>query len=330
MKTILVTGGGGFVGSNLVASLMARGSHHIVVCDHFGSGEKWRNLSKHPVFEIIPPEQVFEWLEFNKQHIEMVYHLGGTASTTEKNIDLILKSNFALSLKLWRWCNVRGVRLVYSSSYATYGDGSQGFDDNIEPAYMKTLKPMNGYGWSKHLFDTHVAGAIARKEVGLPQWAGLKMFNVYGPNEYHKEDQKSVISNMALHAVQGGIVRLFRSYNPNYADGGQKRDVIYIKDVVKVLLWFLDNPKISGLFNLGTGKAGTFNDMASSIFSALGRMPNIHYIDMPEELVKKYQYFTEAKMDRLRAAGFKDEFLSPTDGIKDYVQNYLTKPDPYL
>lgn len=330
MKTILVTGGGGFVGSNLVAALLARGTHHIVVCDHFGTSEKWRNLAKHPPFEIIPPEQMFEWLEFNRQHIELIYHMGAKSSTTEKDIDLILKHNFALSLRLWRWCNARSIRLVYASSYSTYGDGGQGFDDNIDLAYMKTLKPMSGYGWSKHVFDMHIAGCVARGECALPQWAGLKLFNAYGPNEYHKLDQKSVISNIALHAIQGGIVRLFRSYNPQYPDGGQKRDVIYVPDVVKVMLWFLDNPKVSGLFNVGSGKATVFNDMATSIFVALGRAPNVHYIDMPEELVKKYQYFTEAKIDRLRAAGFKEEFISADVGIKDYIQNYLLKADQYL
>jgi ADP-L-glycero-D-manno-heptose 6-epimerase len=330
MKTLVVTGGGGFIGSNLVAALLTRGTHHIVVVDHFGSGDKWRNLSKHPPFEIIPPEQMFEWLEFNRQHIDAVFHMGGKASTTEKDIDLILKHNFALSIRLWRWCNARTIRLIYASSYSTYGDGTQGFDDNIGMAYMKTLKPMSGYGWSKHVFDMHIAGCAERKEISLPQWAGLKLFNVYGPNEYHKQDQKSVISNIALHALQGGIIRLFRSYNPQYPDGGQKRDVIYVKDVVKVMLWFLDNPSVSGLFNVGTGKATVFNDMAKSISEALGRAPNIHYIDMPEDLVKKYQYFTEAKIDRLRAAGFKDEFTPADVGIKDYIQNYLLKPDPYL
>jgi ADP-L-glycero-D-manno-heptose 6-epimerase len=330
MKTILVTGGGGFIGSNLVAALLGRGTHHIVISDHFGNKEKWRNLAKHPPFEIIAPEQMFEWLEFNKQHIDIVYHMGGKASTTEKDIDLILKNNFALSLKLWRWCNARSIRLIYASSYSTYGDGTQGFDDNIGVAYMQSLKPMSGYGWSKHMFDMHVAGALVRNENTLPQWAGLKLFNVYGPNEYHKEDQKSVISSVALHAIQGGIVRLFRSYNPQYQDGGQKRDMVYVGDVVKVLLWFLDNPGVSGLFNVGSGMATTFNDMATAIFTALGRPPNIHYIDMPEELVKKYQYFTEAKIDRLRAAGYKDEFTTAAAGIKEYVQNYLLKPDPYL
>ena len=330
MKTILVTGGGGFIGSNLVAALLARGTHHIVVCDRFGTNEKWRNLSKHPVFEIIPPEQMFEWLEFNKQHIDIVYHLGAKSSTVEKDVDLVLKSNFTLSLKIWRWCNARGVRLVYASSYSTYGDGKQGFDDNIDLAYMNTLRPLNGYGWSKHIFDMHVAGCLARKECVLPQWVGVKLFNVYGPNEYHKEDQKSVVSNVALHAVQGGNVRLFRSYNPDYPNGGQKRDFIYVKDVVRVMLWLLDNPGVSGLLNVGTGKASTFNEMATALFAALNRSPNISYIDMPEDLVKKYQYFTEAKIDRLRASGYKEAFTPLADGVKDYVQNYLLKDDQYM
>ncbi len=330
MKTILVTGGGGFIGSNLVAALVARGTHHIVVCDIFGVGDKWRNLSKHPVFEIITPEQMFEWLEVNRQQIDMVYHMGGVSSTVEKNIDIMLKHNFGLSLKLWRWCNARGVRLIYASSAATYGDGSQGFDDNIDMAYMSKIKPLNCYGWSKHLFDMHVAGAHARKEIALPQWVGLKFFNAYGPNEYHKEDQKSVISKIAPHAIQGGIMRLFRSYNPQYKDGEQKRDVMYVKDCVHVMLWLLDHPDVSGLFNLGTGKASTFNDMANAIFTALGRKPNIHYIDMPDDLLKKYQYFTEAGMQRLRAAGYTQEFTPLEAGVRDYVLNYLVKDDPYL
>lgn len=330
MKTIVVTGGGGFIGSNLVAALIERGTHHVVICDSFGVGDKWRNVSKHPVFEIIPPEQMFEWLEFNRSQIDMIFHLGAISSTVEKNIDLMLRHNFSLSLKLWRWCNARAIRLIYASSAATYGDGSQGFDDDIDLASMTKLKPLNCYGWSKHLFDMHVAGALARKEIALPQWVGLKFFNCYGPNEYHKEDQRSVISKIAPYAIQGGTVRLFRSYNPQYPDGEQKRDVMYVKDAVRVMLWFLDHSAISGQFNLGTGKASTFNAMANAIFTALGKPPNIHYIDMPEDLVKKYQYITEADVQRLRAIGYTQEFTPLDVGINDYVTNYLLKPDPYL
>lgn len=330
MKTILVTGGGGFIGSNLVASLLERGTHNVVVCDTFGDTDKWRNLNKHPISEIIAPERMFEWLEVNRQQVEIIYHLGSISSTVEKNIDLIIESNFALSLKLWRWCNARGVRLVYASAAATYGDGSKGFDDNMDIAYLRSLKPMSGYGWSKHLFDMHVASAVARGISQLPQWVGLKFFNTYGPNEYHKDDQRSVISKIAPQAIQGASVKLFRSYNAAYPDGGQKRDVIYVKDCVRVMLWLLDNANVSGLFNLGTGKTSTYNDMAKAIFAAINRAPNIHYFDMPPDLAKNYQYLTEANMQKLRDAGYAEPFTSLEAGVKDYVQNYLQKDDPYL
>ncbi len=330
MKTILVTGGGGFIGSNLVAGLLARGTHHIVVCDVFGVGDKWRNLSKHPVHEIIQPSEVFEWLDANKSNLEIIYHLGSLSSTTEDHIDMVLKNNFTLSLKLWRWCNEHAVRLIYASAAATYGSGANGFYDSMDLAYLHTLTPLSGYGWSKHLFDTHVATDVIRGEIKIPQWAGFKFFNVYGPNEYHKESQRSVISQIAPHAIEHSSIKLFRSYNSKYPDGGQMRDMIYVKDITQVMLWCLDNPKVSGLFNLGSGKASTFNDMAKAIFAALGHESRINYIDMPTALVKKYQYFTEAKMDKLRAAGYTTPFTSLQDGVKDYVQNYLRKEDPYL
>lgn len=329
MKSIVVTGGGGFLGSNLVAELIERGTHNIIVCDTFGHSEKWRNLSKHFYSEVVHPDRIFAWLEENHQSVDMVYHLGAISSTTEKDLDLILEHNFTLSVKLWRWCTAHDVRLVYASSSATYGAGGHGFDDNIDLSYMKTLRPLSGYGWSKHLFDMHVATAHARNEDKPPQWVGLKFFNTYGPNEYHKEDQQSVISKIAPHAIQAGLVKLFRSYNSSYPDGGQCRDMIYVKDVVRVMLWMLDNPKVSGLFNLGTGHASTFNDMANAIFSAVGRAPRISYIDMPETLVHKYQYFTQANMDKLRSVGYSSAFTSLEEGVKDYVQNYLLK-DAYL
>ncbi len=330
MKTILVTGGGGFLGSNLVAALLERDTHNVVVCDTFGTSEKWRNLSKHHVFEIIEPEHMFEWMEVNRHHIDMIYHMGSISSTLEKDVDLILKNNFALSLKIWRWCNARQVRLVYASSSATYGDGSNGFEDSTDLNYLKKLKPMSGYGWSKQLFDTHVAGAVARGECAVPQWVGLKFFNTYGPNEYHKEDQRSVIAKIAPQAIQGAAVRMFRSYNPKYADGEQMRDVVYVKDSVRVMLWCLDNSNVSGLFNIGTGKARSYNDMAKAIFAAIGREPKINYIDMPEDLVANYQYFTEGNISKLRAAGYDQPFTSIEDGVRDFVQNYLLKSDIYL
>jgi ADP-L-glycero-D-manno-heptose 6-epimerase len=330
MKTILVTGGGGFMGSNLVAALLKRGTHNIVVCDEFGTGDKWRNLSKHPVHEIIQPYEIFDWLDANHSTLEIIYHLGSISSTTDDRTDIVLKNNFTLSLKLWRWCNKHSVRLIYASAAATYGNGENGFDDRTDLAYLHTLNPLSGYGWSKHLFDTHIATAVANGQVSIPQWVGFKFFNAYGPNEYHKENQRSVISQIAPHAIEHGSVKLFRSYNPKYPDGGQMRDMIYIKDITQVMLWCLDNPNVSGLFNFGSGKAVSFNEMAKAIFAALSREPRIGYFDMPPTLAKKYQYFTEAKMDKLRAAGYSAPFTTPQEGIKDYVQNYLLKEDQYL
>lgn len=330
MKTILVTGGGGFIGSNIVAGLCDRGTHHVVVCDSFGSDDKWRNLVNHPVWEIIPPESLFTWLEENNDTLDAIIHVGGISSTTEKDIDLILKNNFELSVGLWRWCNQNEVRLIYTSSAATYGGGEHGFDDNISLDYLRKLKPLSGYGWSKHLFDLHVAKSIAQQDYRLPQWVGLKVFNTYGPNEYHKEAQRSVICQISQQASNAGTVRLFRSYNSQYPDGGQMRDMIYVKDITRVVLWLLDHPNVSGLFNLGTGKPRTFMDMAKAAFAALDHAPKISFIDMPETLVHKYQYYTEAKMERLRAAGFADAFTTVEEGIRDYMLNYLTKEDPYL
>jgi ADP-L-glycero-D-manno-heptose 6-epimerase len=331
MKSILVTGGGGFIGSNLVAMLLARGTHHIIVCDHFGSNEKWRNLSKHPVQEVVERENLFDWLEANHKELELIYHLGSISSTTEKDVDLILRHNFTLTHKLWDWCNKRMMRLIYASASATYGDGTHGFDDAGDLAYLEKLRPLSPYGWSKHLFDVHVAREVAAGRAALPQWVGLKFFNTYGPNEYHKGDQQSVITQIASHAIQAGRVNLFRSHNSAYKNGEQKRDVIYVKDIARVLLWCLDNPKVSGLFNLGTGTASTFNEMAGAIFAALNGKPNIHYVDMPAAIVSGYQYFTQANMQKLQAAGYTGGFMSLQDGIRDYVQNYLSnKIDPYL
>lgn len=330
MKTILVTGGGGFIGSNLVASLLKLGTHRIVVCDSFGMNDKWRNLGKHPVHEIIPPDDLFLWLEANNSNVEMIYHLASISSTLEENVDLLLKHNFSLSVKIWKWCNAHQVRLVYASAAATYGAGDKGFEDNADLAYLQSLNPLSAYGWSKNLFDSHVATAVARGEATLPQWVGFKIFNAYGANEYHKEDQRSVIGKIAKQAIGNGNIKLFHSYNPSYKDGGQQRDVIYIKDVVKVLLWCLGKSKVSGLFNLGSGKASSYNEMAKAIFAATGREAKVQYTDMPEDLIKNYQYFTEAKMDKLRAVGYDTPFISLEDGVKDYIQNYLLKDDIYL
>lgn len=330
MHMIVVTGGAGFIGSNLVAALCARGTHKIVVCDRFGGSEKWRNLVAHPVHEVVAPDRLIPWLDANKTLVDAIFHMGGISSTTETDVDALVEQNFNASLRLWRWSIVNAKRFIYASSGSTFGDGEQGFDDNISLTYLRSLRPLNAYGWSKQMFDLHVASAAARNEPQPPQWAGLKFFNLYGPNEYHKDSQRSVVCQIAQHAIQGGTVKLFKSYNPQYPDGGQMRDFVYVRDAVNVMLWLLDHPQVKGIFNMGTGKARTFEDLAKAIFAALNRPPHIHYVDMPEHLVQKYQYFTQANMDRLRAVGYANSYTSLEDGVRDYVQSYLTKDDPYL
>jgi ADP-L-glycero-D-manno-heptose 6-epimerase len=330
MQTILITGGAGFIGSNIAAALCARGTHRIVICDTLGSGDKWRNLRKHALYEIIPPGNLFYWLDLYGASLDAIVHMGAISSTTETNVDLILENNQTVSVLLYRWCAANRKRFIYASSAATYGDGAQGFEDDESLAYLNSLRPLNPYGWSKQLVDRHIAMARSIGEEGPAQVAGLKFFNVYGPNEYHKEDQRSVVATKFPDVREGKPVKLFKSYRSDYHNGGQKRDFIYVRDCVNVVLWLLDNAGVSGLFNVGTGKARTFDELARALFAAFGKAPFIEFFDMPETLRDKYQYFTEARMDKLRAAGYTAPFTSLEDGIREYVQHYLLKEDPYI
>lgn len=327
---IIVTGGAGFIGSNLVAGLEAHGVNDIVICDVLGSDDKWRNIAKREIRDVVHPDRLFDYLDNHAEQIEMVFHMGAISSTTEKDVDLIIDMNFVLSRRLWKWCWKNKKRLVYASSAATYGDGHHGFKDDQSIEGLKHLQPLNPYGWSKHVFDRRVARIVETKAEPLPtQWAGLKFFNVYGPNEYHKGEQMSVVCKLHPQVAAGASARLFKSHHPDYQDGGQLRDFVWVGDCVDVMLWLYDHPDVSGLFNVGTGKARSFKDLAESTFKANNVAPKITYSDMPVTLRDKYQYYTQADMAKLRAAGYEKPFTELEDGIGTYVRDYLSKTDPY-
>jgi ADP-L-glycero-D-manno-heptose 6-epimerase len=259
-----------------------------------------------------------------------VFHLGAISSTTETDADLIIENNFRLSCALWQWCAANNKRFIYASSAATYGDGAQGFKDDESIAALGALRPLNPYGWSKHLFDRWIARQKETGDTMPPQVAGLKFFNVYGPNEYHKGGMRSVAEQIYPFAKKQEAFPLFKSYRGEYADGGQLRDFVWVGDCVAVMLWLLDNPQVHGLFNVGSGKARSFADLAKAVYDAAGVAPQITYRDMPEAMRGRYQYFTEANLDKLRKTGFAAPTTSLEDGVRLYVQNYLAKPDPYL
>lgn len=325
---ILVTGGAGFIGSNLVAALSEQGQE-VIVCDWLRQDERWRNIAKHDVADVVAPEQLMAFLAGKGQAVKAIVHMGAISATTETDVDAIVANNIRLTLDMWDWATAQRVPFLYASSAATYGDGEAGFDDAFSCEALARLRPLNAYGWSKHFIDRRIAQLIARGRPTPPQWAGLKFFNVYGPNEYHKGGMKSVIAQNCARVAGGEPLRLFRSYRADYADGGQLRDFVYVADCVKVVLWLLQNPQVSGLFNLGTGEARSWLDLGRALFAALDRPEVIEFIAMPEQIRPKYQYFTQASMGRLRAAGYDAPFTSLEAGVADYVRNYLTASDPY-
>ncbi len=325
---ILVTGGAGFIGSNLAAALARRDAGPIVICDRICDAKR-ANLRAAPDADVVTPEALSARLE-QADNLTAIFHLGAISATTETDVDRLFDANVALSRLLWRTAAARGVPLIYASSAATYGDGERGFDDDPSIDGIAALRPLNAYGWSKQVFDLWVAWALAGETPAPPQWAGLRFFNVYGPNEYHKGGQQSVVPQIVRQVREEGRARLFRSHRADVPDGGQQRDFIWVGDCVDVMLWLFDNPSVSGLFNLGTGEARSFADLAHAVFAAMGREPAIDYIDTPLAIRDRYQYFTEAPMARLRAAGYDRPFTTLEDGVARYVRDFLTANDPYL
>lgn len=326
---ILVTGGAGFIGSVAAAKLEAAG-YDIAICDRLRDGDKWKNVAKRDLVDIIAPDELFDVLAGNPDAFRAVVHMGAISSTTETDADLIIQTNFRLSMGLWQWCAETDTPFIFASSAATYGDGSQGFKDDGEREALSQLRPLNPYGWSKLLFDRRVAAMIEEGEPTPPQWAGLRFFNVYGPNEYHKESMQSVVSHIFPRAREGATARLFESHHPDYEDGGQLRDFVWVGDCVDMIHWLIENDDVSGLFNCGTGQARSFRELAEAVFRALGKQPDIEYVPTPEHIRDKYQYYTQADMTKIREMGFDQSPTSLEDGITTYVRDYLATDDPYI
>jgi ADP-glyceromanno-heptose 6-epimerase len=312
---VIVTGGAGFIGSCIIRELNDFGVEDIIVVDNIASTDKWKNLVNKKYIRYYNKNNFLNEL-YNFKDFDYIIHMGACSATTEKDFDYLNINNVEYTKTLWNFCVENKIRFIYASSAATYGDGRFGFDDKNE---ITDLIPLNGYGYSKQLFDIW-----AKKQTKKPlQWVGFKFFNVYGPNEYFKGSMASVIMHGYNSIKKSNNIKLFKSYKEGYGDGEQKRDFIYVKDICKVIKFMIENKEVSGLFNLGTGEARSFYDLAKATFNALSLNENIEFIDMPENIKEKYQYFTQAEMDKLRKVGYNDKFYSLEEGIKDYVQNYL-------
>lgn len=317
---IIITGGAGFIGSATVWKLNQTGRNDIVIVDELRDGEKWKNLNGLLFADIYHKADFLDMVLDNEVPFkpEVIIHLGACSSTTEKDADYLLHNNFVYTVELAKYALERDIRFIYASSAATYGSGEKGYDDNEQE--LESLRPLNMYGYSKQMFDLW-----AKQNKVLDRIVGLKYFNVYGPNEFHKGDMRSVVHKSFEQIRDTGKVKLFKSTDSKYKDGGQMRDFIYVKDAVDMTLYFLDNTDVNGIYNVGTGKARTWNDLVTAVFKAVGKPVNIEYIDMPQQLIGKYQNFTEAKMNKIKEAGYKKEITSLEKGVEDYVKNYLLK-----
>ncbi len=327
---IVITGGAGMIGSIIAWHLNTKLQRHdMVIVDRITHENQWQNLVKRQYVQYLDKDQLMPWLE-NRTDIEAIIHMGAISATTETNFNKLVEANVHYSQNLWTWCANNKVAYFYASSAATYGDGEGGYDD----ASIENLRPLNGYGYSKHFFDQWVLRQVAENKPSPSAWAGFKFFNVYGPNEYHKERMASVVYHSFNQFKENGVVKLFKSYRQGVDDGMQLRDFVYVKDAAAAVVHFLSaslagKPCVNGIYNIGTGQARAFKDLASNVMLSLSKSPQISYIDMPEDLQGRYQYFTQASIKKLRDAGYTQAFFSLEEGVKDYVQNYLIHDDAY-
>ena len=328
-RLVVVTGAAGFIGSNIVADLEAGRNVAIAAVDWFGTDERWRNLAKRRVDHFVRPEALLPFLDAHESEVAAIIHMGAISATTERDVDLLVERNINYTVALWDWAARVGVPFLYASSAATYGGIESGFADDDAIAAQAALRPLNAYGWSKHATDLIFARRVAAGEPAPPRWAGLKFFNVYGPNEYHKGDQMSVACKLYDQVMRGEPVRLFRSYRDGIADGDQRRDFVHVADCSAAILHLLNREAPSGIYNVGSGEARSFLDIAKALGRVVNRPVEVEFIDMPEAIRGRYQYFTEAEMAKLRATGFDRPATTLEDGIADYVQSYLSRDDRY-
>lgn len=322
---IVITGGAGMIGSMIawhLNTMMNRDD--LILVDRITHENQWQNLVKRHYANYLDKDELFDWLQAGNK-VEAVIHMGAISATTERDFNKLVQDNIRYSQKLWIYCAEKSIPLIYASSAATYGDGEQGYDDTS----INNLRPLNGYGYSKHFFDAWVLQQVQHGKPAPSSWQGLKFFNVYGPNEYHKERMASVAFHSFNQFKESGSVKLFKSHKVGFDDGMQLRDFIYVKDVATVVAHFLINQDASGIYNIGTGQARAFKDLALNVMTSMGKSPHITYIEMPEDLQGRYQYFTEANMAKLKSAGYTHDFYTLEQGVKDYVQNYLLLADPY-
>lgn len=316
---IVITGGTGFIGSNLVNSLDRKSE--IFVCDYLKKNIYLEHFSEK---KIINPGYLKQFIDLNKKNISTIIHLGAITSTVERNVDVILENNILLSQYLWDFCCNYDKRFIYASSAATYGNGENGFHDDKNHKYFSKLEPLNLYGWSKHIFDKYVLDSVESNRQPK-QWVGLKFFNVYGPNELHKGQMRSIVCKIYERVIKNKKIDLFKSHKKGYLDGEQLRDFIFVDDVVDIIMWFLRKIKLNGIFNIGTGQPRSFNDIANLVFKYCNKEKKINFINMPENIRNQYQYFTKANINKLRKSGYNKEFTSLEKGIRSYVHNYLLK-----